>query len=141
MVGGAAAGTGLADILVAGLAGLVVGAMSMAAGEYVSVSSQADTEQADLARERHEPATALALPTVLGAVAARVGGGAHGARRIPGGVLEGAGHGCVRRRGAAVRHAGAVRGLLLGPRKESPANPERFSPPPALVASAQRRPR
>ena len=44
------------------------------AGEYVSVSSQADTEQADLARERHEPATALALPPALGAVAARVGG-------------------------------------------------------------------
>ena len=43
-------------------------------GEYVSVSSQADTEQADLARERHEPATALALPPALGAVAARVGG-------------------------------------------------------------------
>ena len=45
------------DILVAGVAGLVAGAMSMAAGEYVSVSSQADTEQADLARERQELAT------------------------------------------------------------------------------------
>ena len=45
------------DILVAGVAGLVAGAMSMAAGEYVSVSSQADTEQADLARERKELAT------------------------------------------------------------------------------------
>jgi VIT1/CCC1 family predicted Fe2+/Mn2+ transporter len=41
-------------VLVAGIAGLVAGAMSMAAGEYVSVSSQSDTEQADLARERVE---------------------------------------------------------------------------------------
>jgi VIT1/CCC1 family predicted Fe2+/Mn2+ transporter len=41
-------------VLVAGVAGLVAGAMSMAAGEYVSVSSQADTERADLARERRE---------------------------------------------------------------------------------------
>jgi len=39
------------DVLIAGVAGLVAGAMSMAAGEYVSVSSQSDTEQADLARE------------------------------------------------------------------------------------------
>ncbi|WP_430440898.1 VIT1/CCC1 transporter family protein [Shinella sp.] len=45
------------EILVAGVAGLVAGAMSMAAGEYVSVSSQADTEEADMARERHELAT------------------------------------------------------------------------------------
>ncbi len=44
-------------VLVAGIAGLVAGAMSMAAGEYVSVSSQADTEKADLARERTELAT------------------------------------------------------------------------------------
>jgi VIT1/CCC1 family predicted Fe2+/Mn2+ transporter len=44
-------------VLVAGVAGLVAGAMSMAAGEYVSVSSQADTEQADIARERRELAT------------------------------------------------------------------------------------
>jgi VIT1/CCC1 family predicted Fe2+/Mn2+ transporter len=42
------------DILLAGVAGLAAGAMSMAAGEYVSVSSQADTEKADLARERKE---------------------------------------------------------------------------------------
>lgn len=42
------------DIVLAGVAGLVAGAMSMAAGEYVSVSSQADTEQADLKRERKE---------------------------------------------------------------------------------------
>ena len=57
IVGVAASGTGRADILVAGVAGLVAGSMSMAAGEYVSVSSQADTETADLARERHELAT------------------------------------------------------------------------------------
>jgi VIT1/CCC1 family predicted Fe2+/Mn2+ transporter len=44
-------------VLVAGLAGLVAGAMSMAAGEYVSVQSQADTEEADLARERKELAS------------------------------------------------------------------------------------
>jgi VIT1/CCC1 family predicted Fe2+/Mn2+ transporter len=43
--------------MIAGIAGLVAGSMSMAAGEYVSVSSQADTEEADLARERHELAT------------------------------------------------------------------------------------
>jgi len=54
IVGVAAAGTARAAILVAGVAGLVAGAMSMAAGEYVSVSSQADTEAADLARERRE---------------------------------------------------------------------------------------
>jgi VIT1/CCC1 family predicted Fe2+/Mn2+ transporter len=57
------------DILVAGVAGLVAGAMSMAAGEYVSVSSQADTEQADLARERKElaadPAAELAELTAI----------------------------------------------------------------------------
>jgi VIT1/CCC1 family predicted Fe2+/Mn2+ transporter len=44
-------------VLIAGVAGLVAGAMSMAAGEFVSVSSQADTEGADLARERRELAT------------------------------------------------------------------------------------
>ena len=54
VVGVAAAHATGHDILVAGVAGLVAGAMSMAAGEYVSVSSQADTEQADLARERKE---------------------------------------------------------------------------------------
>ncbi|HEY2375245.1 MAG TPA: VIT family protein [Gemmatimonadaceae bacterium] len=54
VVGVAAAGTGSSGILVAGIAGLVAGAMSMAAGEYVSVSSQADTENADLSRERAE---------------------------------------------------------------------------------------
>lgn len=57
IVGVAAATTAQHEILVASVAGLVAGAMSMAAGEYVSVSSQADTEQADMARERHELAT------------------------------------------------------------------------------------
>jgi VIT1/CCC1 family predicted Fe2+/Mn2+ transporter len=57
IVGVAAAGAASNDILITGVAGLVAGAMSMAAGEYVSVSSQSDTEQADLARERHELAT------------------------------------------------------------------------------------
>ncbi len=57
IVGVAAADATRSAILVAGIAGLVAGAMSMAAGEYVSVSSQADTEKADLARERHELAT------------------------------------------------------------------------------------
>jgi vacuolar iron transporter family protein len=57
VVGVAAAHATSHDVLVAGVAGLVAGAMSMAAGEYVSVSSQADTEQADLARERLELAT------------------------------------------------------------------------------------
>ncbi|HET7458368.1 MAG TPA: VIT family protein [Gemmatimonadaceae bacterium] len=57
VVGVAASGTNRAGVLIAGVAGLVAGAMSMAAGEYVSVSSQADTERADLARERHELAT------------------------------------------------------------------------------------
>jgi vacuolar iron transporter family protein len=54
VLGVAAAGASSQVILVAGVAGLVAGAMSMAAGEYVSVSSQADTERADLARERGE---------------------------------------------------------------------------------------
>jgi len=54
VVGVASAGSDPQVVIVSGLAGLVAGAMSMAAGEYVSVSSQADTEQADLARERRE---------------------------------------------------------------------------------------
>jgi VIT1/CCC1 family predicted Fe2+/Mn2+ transporter len=54
VIGVAAAGTTHSGILVAGVAGLVAGAMSMAAGEYVSVSSQADTERADIDRERRE---------------------------------------------------------------------------------------
>jgi len=54
VLGVAAAGANSQSILVAGVAGLVAGAMSMAAGEYVSVSSQADTERADLDRESKE---------------------------------------------------------------------------------------
>ena len=54
IVGVAAAAATQNEVLLAGIAGLVAGAMSMAAGEYVSVSSQSDTEQADLARERKE---------------------------------------------------------------------------------------
>jgi VIT1/CCC1 family predicted Fe2+/Mn2+ transporter len=54
VVGVAAAGSGRSEVLIAGLAGLVAGAMSMAAGEYVSVSSQTDAEKADLARETRE---------------------------------------------------------------------------------------
>jgi len=54
LVGVAAADASHAGLLTAGIAGAVAGAMSMAAGEYVSVSSQADSEQADLARERQE---------------------------------------------------------------------------------------
>ena len=54
LVGVAAANADHQAIIVAGLAGLVAGAMSMAAGEYVSVSSQSDTERADLAREKRE---------------------------------------------------------------------------------------
>jgi len=54
IVGVAAAAATQNDVLIAGIAGLVAGAMSMAAGEYVSVSSQSDTEKADLARERKE---------------------------------------------------------------------------------------
>jgi len=54
IVGVASAAAKPSDVLIAGVAGLVAGAMSMAAGEYVSVSSQSDTEHADLARERKE---------------------------------------------------------------------------------------
>lgn len=61
IVGVAAASQGRHEIFVAGVAGLVAGAMSMAAGEYVSVSSQADTERADLARETRELETQPAL--------------------------------------------------------------------------------
>src|SRR5678816_3675828 len=57
VVGVAAAASTRDPVLLAGIAGLVAGALSMAAGEYVSVSSQADTEHADLARERQELAT------------------------------------------------------------------------------------
>lgn len=54
IVGVAAAKASSGDVLLAGVAGLVAGAMSMAAGEYVSVSSQSDTERADIARETKE---------------------------------------------------------------------------------------
>jgi vacuolar iron transporter family protein len=54
IVGVAAAAAKQNDVLIAGISGLVAGAMSMAAGEYVSVSSQSDTEKADIARERRE---------------------------------------------------------------------------------------
>lgn len=57
VIGVAAAGASQQTILITGVAGLVSGAMSMAAGEYVSVSSQSDTETADIARETEELAT------------------------------------------------------------------------------------
>lgn len=57
ILGVAASGAAGSEVVVAGIAGLVAGAMSMAAGEYVSVRSQADTEEADLARERGELAS------------------------------------------------------------------------------------
>ena len=57
IVGVAASGVGHGAVVTAGIAGLVSGALSMAAGEYVSVSSQRDAERADLTRERHELAT------------------------------------------------------------------------------------
>lgn len=60
LMGVTAAGADTRTVIATGVAGLVAGAMSMAAGEYVSVSSQADTEQADLARERAELAASPA---------------------------------------------------------------------------------
>jgi VIT1/CCC1 family predicted Fe2+/Mn2+ transporter len=60
IVGVAAAEVGRSEVLLSGVAGLVAGALSMAAGEYVSVSSQADTERADLDREREELASSPA---------------------------------------------------------------------------------
>lgn len=63
IVGVAAANSSHETILLTGIAGLVAGAMSMASGEYVSVSSQADTENADLARERAELATNVEFET------------------------------------------------------------------------------
>ena len=57
LVGVAAAATVKSEVVVAGVAALVAGAMSMASGEYVSVSSQSDTEEADLSREKAELAT------------------------------------------------------------------------------------
>jgi VIT1/CCC1 family predicted Fe2+/Mn2+ transporter len=63
IIGFAAAQAAQSDIILAGLAGLVAGAMSMAAGEYVSVSSQSDTENADLALERKSLAENVELET------------------------------------------------------------------------------
>jgi VIT1/CCC1 family predicted Fe2+/Mn2+ transporter len=63
VIGVAAAHAAHADVMVAGVAGMVAGAMSMAAGEYVSVCSQADTEKADIERERNELATDYAGET------------------------------------------------------------------------------
>src|SRR5665213_4060874 len=64
IIGVASASAGRSAILIAGVAGLIAGAMSMAAGEFVSVSSQHDAEKADLAREaeelRHSPGAELA---------------------------------------------------------------------------------
>ena len=57
VVGVAASGADRSAVILAGVAGMVAGAVSMAAGEYVSVSSQADTESADIAKEREELAT------------------------------------------------------------------------------------
>ena len=54
VVGVAVSGATQNSVLITGVAGLVAGAMSMAAGEYVSVQSQADTERSDIERERHE---------------------------------------------------------------------------------------
>lgn len=60
MIGMAAANSGRNGMLTAGVAGLAAGAMAMAAGEFVSVAAQRDTEHADLSRERHELATSPA---------------------------------------------------------------------------------
>ena len=68
VLGVAAAHATHSNVLVAGVAGLVAGAMSMAAGEYVSVHSQADTEQAALALERKEPASILGSQTGRGSI-------------------------------------------------------------------------
>src|SRR5674476_810653 len=65
VVGGAAAAADQDGVLIAGVAGLVAGAMAMAVGEYVSVSSHSDTEQADLARERKELSENPALASEL----------------------------------------------------------------------------
>jgi len=66
VVGVAASQATHSQIIVAGVAGLVAGAMSMAAGEYVSVSSQADTEHADIERERRELAAISRVSTRTG---------------------------------------------------------------------------
>ncbi len=73
VIGVSAANAARHQVLVAGVAGLVAGAMSMAAGEYVSVSSQADTERADLSQEEHELATSpvMELAELAGIYVAR----------------------------------------------------------------------
>ena len=60
VIGVAVAAASRNAVLLAGMAGLVAGATSMAAGEYVSVSSQRDTERADISRERHQLAGSFA---------------------------------------------------------------------------------
>lgn len=93
LVGVAAASTSPNEVIVAGIAGLVAGATAMAAGEYVSVSSQADTEAADLTKERRELAdqpeaeleelTNIYVERGLDIFAGSPGGGsAHGQRCI-----------------------------------------------------------
>ncbi len=74
IVGVAASAATRNEVLIAGVAGLVAGAMSMAAGEYVSVSSQSDTEQADLGRESEElrenaELSSMSLPKSMSSVA------------------------------------------------------------------------
>ena len=83
IVGVASAASDRSEVLVAGVAGLVAGALSMAAGEYVSVSSQADTERADVDRERRELATQPeAEEDELTAIYVRRGLGADLARQV-----------------------------------------------------------
>ena len=65
VLGVTAAGADAHSVLIAGVAGLVAGSMSMAAGEYISVSSQADTERSDLARESKELIAHSATPTII----------------------------------------------------------------------------
>ena len=106
LVGVAAASAGHAEILVAGIAGLVAGAMSMAAGEYVSVKSQAETEEADLARERAElqgdpEAEHVELAGDLREAGARARAGAPGGRPA---------HGARRARRARARRTRHLRG-------------------------------
>ena len=123
VVGVAAAEANPQQILVAGVAGLVAGALSMAAGEYVSVSSQADTEQADLARETGELADA----------AAGRGGRAHGhlraARPGAGACADGraAADGEGRARRARARRARTDRGARGRPLQAALASAATFA--------------
>jgi len=88
MLGVAAANTGHASIVVAGVAGLVAGAMSMAAGEYVSVHSQADTEGADLRRESAElKADDIGEQKELAAIYVRRGLDPALAKQVPGQLM------------------------------------------------------